>query len=114
MNILDPQIESCIKQAFSFMPLTQKNQELFRTYILLPKRDDALLAQAEPQNNFSSFSPFFYHPMYRIWTIRDDRAVMDRLLEFLWAVGGVDTVNALLNPYTRDMTLEDMNIFTVK
>ena len=30
MNILDPQIESCIKQAFSFMPLTQKNQELFR------------------------------------------------------------------------------------
>ena len=62
MNILDPQIESCIKQAFSFMPLTQKNQELFREYILLPKRDDALLAQAEPQNNFSSFSPFFYHP----------------------------------------------------
>ena len=96
MNILDPQIESCIKQAFSFMPLTQKNQELFREYILLPKRDDALLAQAEQQNNFSSFSPFFYHPMYRIWTIRDDRAVMDRLLEFLWAVGGVDTVNALL------------------
>ena len=96
MNILDPQIESCIRQAFSFMPLTQKNQELFREYVLLPKRDDALLAQAEPQNNFSSFSPFFYHPMYRIWTIRDDRSIMDRLLEFLWSVGGVDTVNALL------------------
>ena len=26
----------------------------------------------------------------------------------------LDTVNALLNPYTRDLTLEDMNIFTVK
>ena len=26
----------------------------------------------------------------------------------------LDTVNALLNPYTRDMTLEDMNIFIVK
>ena len=26
----------------------------------------------------------------------------------------LDTVNALLNPYTWDMTLEDMNIFTVK
>ena len=101
MNILDPQIESCIKQAFSFMPLTQKNQELFREYILLPKRDDALLAQAEPQNNFSSFNPFFYHPMYRIWTIRDDRSVLDRLLEFLWAVGGVDTANALLKAEGR-------------
>ena len=26
----------------------------------------------------------------------------------------LETVNALLNPYTRDLTLEDMNIFTVK
>lgn len=26
----------------------------------------------------------------------------------------LDTVNALLNPYTRDLTLEDMNIFTVE
>ena len=26
----------------------------------------------------------------------------------------LDTVNALINPYTRDLTLEDMNIFTVQ
>ena len=96
MNILDPQIESCIRQAFSFMPLTQRNQEIFREYILLPDRDDEMLSRTEPQNNFSSFLPYFYHPIYRLWATRDSHAVMDRFLEFLWAVGGTDTANALI------------------
>ena len=96
MNTIDPQIEWCMKEFSSHMPLAQKNQEIFREYILLPKRDDEMLSRTEPQNNFSSFSSYFYHPIYRLLAIRDSSAVMDRFLEFLWAVGGTDTANALI------------------
>lgn len=98
MNLPNPRIEQELKEGVRWLALSEKNQELLRSCILLEERDDALLASVEPQTNFHSLSQtaasYFYIPFMRIHTITG-KPVMERLLEFLWAAGGTSVAGLL-------------------
>ena len=107
MNVQDLRLQQELKEALGWLPLTQKNQEILKEYILLEQRDDSILASVEKQTNFHTIAQasFFYVPFMRMESIAK-KPVMERLMEFLWASGGT-SVAALLNTGTGFMSSSD-------
>ena len=97
MNVQDPRIRQELQEGLKWLPLSAKNEEVLLHYIFLPDRDDDILAQTEKASFYGiseNQALFFYIPFMRMENIINT-PVMERLLEFLWAVGGV-SVAALL------------------
>lgn len=97
MNVQDPRIRQELQEGLKWLPLSAKNEEVLLRYIFLPDRDDDILAQTEKASFYGiseNQALFFYIPFMRMENIINT-PVMERLLEFLWAVGGV-SVAALL------------------
>ena len=91
MNVQDPRVQQELKEGLGWLNLTAHNEAVFRSYIFLEERDEGILATAEPQNNFHAVSVngalYFWIYFSRI-AGAVKKPVMERMLEFLWAVGG--------------------------
>jgi len=91
MNVTSTANPAELEKALELLELTEKNRQVAREYLLEPSAEDSLLSAVEPQGHFrklnrsSTERGFVYLVRY---SVRSDRSFLDRILKFLWAVGG--------------------------
>ena len=104
MKTMNPEIERNLQEGLRHLHLTAKNEQLLREYLFREQRDEAILNSVDHQINFGSVSERFYYPFLRACSDANAPGGMDRLLEFLWAVGGVSVTHLLAGTHMGFLT----------
>ena len=90
MNVQDQRVQQELKEGLGWLSLSPHNEGVLRTYVFLEERDDGILSTVK-QDNFNSVSlngALFFSVYFSRIAEAVKKPVMERLLEFLWAVGG--------------------------
>lgn len=92
MNVQDANILKELTEALQWLRLTAKNTEVAWEYFTARDGDDTLLNQVEPQTNFRGLpreNVIYACNGFVRYETRSGVKILDRVLKFLWAAGGI-------------------------